>query len=557
MRHIKTFDTFLYEMYYHSNNKINFQREVCLALVSSNVLLENEKLVVQDSLNEGYYGMFFADAINEETLVNKWKAKYDKATELLKSKGKEALGKAQEVVLKIGQNIGGILKTILNSVQKVLNAAYEKFKTGAAKVVNDMQDAILKAATLKAEDEDSGQDASTEITNGLAMSKAGLSFVKGGFTKKLASAEKEAVTTDESFNFLGMYESMYSRAIIQHIKENGFTRDELLTLNEEEDEETAIPFFGALMNKLRNYPPFSVFNKIEDKAKEFGAYLIEKISYYIHKLGDGPGPFKFPWMGGQLAKLVLDEIMDFSPRALLKKGLDLLVATTVPMLSVVFTICKWCLLAFEWVGVAVMGFEKATEKLGDKAPKWMKSVSKEFEETREESKKKTGDNNKNESNMKHVKLYEDFLNEIASTTLDLSDKDVALSIKNKLPAKYKKDINTLVYSAPYALVSHGAKLMGIPTPSRIYHLEKMNETYKGSDNWVSLSALAIIQDTTNQVSFVIVYEEFDPIQLDELKSNKDLYKEESYTDEKDLLKKMQNWFAYSEKIFKQVIEDKS
>lgn len=147
------------------------------------------------------------------------------------------------------------------------------------------------------------------------------------------------------------------------------------------------------------------------------------------------------------------------------------------------------------------------------------------------------------------------LNEVAPAALDLSDKRLALFIKSKLPAKYQKDTKTLVYNAPYSIVSHGAKLTGLPTPSRAYQLEKLKEASKGSDNWVSLSSLAIVQDTTNQVTFVIVYDEFDPIRFDEIKSNKNLYKEESYTDEKDLLKKMQNWFAYSEKVFKEVIED--
>ena len=147
------------------------------------------------------------------------------------------------------------------------------------------------------------------------------------------------------------------------------------------------------------------------------------------------------------------------------------------------------------------------------------------------------------------------LNEVAPAALDLSDKRLALFIKSKLPAKYQKDTKTLVYNAPYSIVSHGAKLTGLPTPSRAYQLEKLKEASKGSDNWVSLSSLAIVQDTTNQVTFVIVYDEFDPIRFDEIKSNKNLYKEESYTDEKDLLKKMQNWFMYSDKVFKEVIED--
>ena len=157
----------------------------------------------------------------------------------------------------------------------------------------------------------------------------------------------------------------------------------------------------------------------------------------------------------------------------------------------------------------------------------------------------------------HIPTFENFLNENSAILLDLSDKRLALFIKSKLPAKYQKDTKTLVYNAPYSIVSHGAKLTNLPTPSRVYQLDKMNETYRGSDNWISLSSLAIVQDTTNQVTFVIVYEEFDPIQFDEIKSNKDLYKEEDYKDEKDLLKKMQTWFAYSEKVFKQVIEDHS
>ena len=145
------------------------------------------------------------------------------------------------------------------------------------------------------------------------------------------------------------------------------------------------------------------------------------------------------------------------------------------------------------------------------------------------------------------------LNEAALTPLDLSDKRLALFIKSKLPAKYKTDIKTLVYNAPYSIVSHGAKLTGLPTSSRVYQLDKLKEVSKGSDNWMSLSSLAIVQDTKNVVTFVIVYDEFDPIQFNELKSNKNLYKEESYTDEKDLLKKMQNWFTYSEKVFKELM----
>ena len=148
-----------------------------------------------------------------------------------------------------------------------------------------------------------------------------------------------------------------------------------------------------------------------------------------------------------------------------------------------------------------------------------------------------------------------WINEDAAITLDLSNKEVAVSIKSKLATKYIKDTKLLVYNAAYAIVSHGAKLTNLPTPSRVFQLEKMKETYRGSDNWISLSSLAIVQDTTNQVTFVIVYEEFDPIQLDEIKSNTKLYKEEDYKDEKDLLKKIQTWFAYSEKVFKQVIED--
>jgi hypothetical protein len=155
----------------------------------------------------------------------------------------------------------------------------------------------------------------------------------------------------------------------------------------------------------------------------------------------------------------------------------------------------------------------------------------------------------------YIPTFENFLNENTGIPLDLSDKEAALSIKSKLPAKYKKDTKILIYDAPYAIVSHGAKLANLPTPSRVFQLEKMNETYRGSDNWISLSSLAIVQDKTNQVTFVIIYEEFDHIQFNEIKSNTDLYKEENYKDEKDLIKKIQTWFAYSEKVFNQVIED--
>jgi hypothetical protein len=160
--------------------------------------------------------------------------------------------------------------------------------------------------------------------------------------------------------------------------------------------------------------------------------------------------------------------------------------------------------------------------------------------------------------MKNLKTYDDFLNESSNpTTLDLSDKATALALPNKLAAKYKKDIKVSLYNAPAVMVAHGARVNNIPQPSRAYRWDKTIETYRNSDDWIALTAVAVVEDTTNRVTFFTVYEEFDPMDLNDLKSNRDLYAEDTYKDEADLIKKMQAWFSKAEKILKEIKDDRS
>jgi len=164
--------------------------------------------------------------------------------------------------------------------------------------------------------------------------------------------------------------------------------------------------------------------------------------------------------------------------------------------------------------------------------------------------------------MKHIKTFEDFINEskiheAKDDKLDLSDKNNVFALKAKLPAKYRKDFGAFIYNTPKVQVSHGAILSGMPDKSRVIKYEKMAETYRNSDDWTSLTSLAIIEDTKNIVTFVIAYDEFDPLELDKIKKDHPkLYNQEKYKDEGDLLKKMQSWFVYTDKVFKEVMNDK-
>jgi len=161
--------------------------------------------------------------------------------------------------------------------------------------------------------------------------------------------------------------------------------------------------------------------------------------------------------------------------------------------------------------------------------------------------------------MRELKSFGDFLNEKkeVNNTLDLENKENVFKLRDKLPAKYRKDFGAFKYDTPKVLVSHDAPLSGMPKNSRVIKYTKMAETYRKSEDWTILTSLAIIEDKENRVTFVIEYDEFDPISLDEIKKeHPKLYKEETYTNEEDLLKKMQSWFVYTDKVFKDVMDDK-
>jgi hypothetical protein len=161
--------------------------------------------------------------------------------------------------------------------------------------------------------------------------------------------------------------------------------------------------------------------------------------------------------------------------------------------------------------------------------------------------------------MKPLHTFQEFLNESlnesSNTAIDFSDKSTALALPTKLPAKYRKDIKVSVYNAPAVQVAHGARVNNLPQPSRTFRWDKLIETSRNSDEWIALTAVAVVEDTANRVTFFTVYEEFDPIDLNDLKSNRDLYAEDTYKDETDLIKKMQAWFSKAEKLLKEIKAD--
>lgn len=164
--------------------------------------------------------------------------------------------------------------------------------------------------------------------------------------------------------------------------------------------------------------------------------------------------------------------------------------------------------------------------------------------------------------MKYLKTFEDFVNESITNeaktkSLDLSAKENVFALRDKLPAKYRKNFGAFIYDTPKISVAHGAILSGIPSKSRVIKYEKMAEASRGSEDWTVLTSIAIVEDTKGLVTFAIIYDEFDPLKLDEIKKDHPkLYSQDKYTDEQDLLKKMQSWFSYTDKVFKEVMDDK-
>ena len=186
MRTLLTFESFV-----ANQNIVETRRELMINIFNQfdeikPIMNEATFLVESGLFDDGF------ESINEENLINKMKAKFDNAMQVAKAKGKEALTDAQEKIIKLGGNIGNVIKLMVEKLKEwvtsLFTAATSHFKSAAASKSGEIKKAVEGSDKKKI---------AIEVKNLKDITTATAKWATSGFvqdtTKAAATAAKEDV----------------------------------------------------------------------------------------------------------------------------------------------------------------------------------------------------------------------------------------------------------------------------------------------------------------------------------------------------------------------------
>lgn len=219
-----------------------------------------------------------------ENLIQKAKEKFNKAVEIAKEKGKQALSATQEVIIKIGGDIGKVIKMIINALTESLKEAWDKMSALGNSAVSKFSDQIKS----KVEKVDKNK-LIDEIKNANTVLSAMKGYVLGGFVKQAAGAMEKGASIEESnFNPYAFELAIY-KSINESILNGSIDINELII----EGGGAKIPFVSAIGAAVNKIPPFSLLYKVKNLAKDISGGMLATISKYATELVGAPGPYEF------------------------------------------------------------------------------------------------------------------------------------------------------------------------------------------------------------------------------------------------------------------------
>ena len=241
-------------------------------------------------------------SINEagESLAQKWKDKAAAAIETAKEKGKSALSKTQEVLIKIGSDITGLVKVISNTIATFLKKAWAWIYNQTQSKYAPLKDKIIESATPKIH-KHGADKTSEEIKNLGAMCKHTIQYFTGDAAKTMTQGITAATKTNESIEYI-MEKAVYlSMAELITEGYDVFESDGHGTIH--------LPLVSSIAKKLTKFPPFTWMHHAEAFVAKNANNAFEKASQMLTKYIGAPGPFEFVFMGtlfGILAGYVLE-----------------------------------------------------------------------------------------------------------------------------------------------------------------------------------------------------------------------------------------------------------
>lgn len=270
-----------FESFVTNQNIVETRRELMVNIFNQ---FDEIKPIMNEAIllvNEGIFDDGFEN-INEENLISKMKSKFDTAMQVAKQKGKDALTDAQEKIIKLGGNIAGVIKLIIEKLKEWTNEALKGAVSFYKKIAGEKSGEIKKAIDNKGDE--GKKKIAVEVKNLKNIASSTTKWVTSGFsseaTKAAAAAAKEDIK--ESFEL----------AVLQSINEAVINGDIDFT-DMIDESEGGIPFVSTIAHKMHHVPPFNLLDKVKQGAEKIAGGTLNKFSYYATKLAGAPGPYEF------------------------------------------------------------------------------------------------------------------------------------------------------------------------------------------------------------------------------------------------------------------------
>jgi hypothetical protein len=335
-----------YEGFIANKKLVESRRQVIINVLEQ---FEEIKPIMNEALLIVEFGIFDEgfDNLNEENLISKMKAKFDAAVEVAKEKGKQALTKSQEVIIKLGGKIASIIKLIVEKLKEWVDAAWTAAKSAYASGAQSKIKEITAAIEKKSDE--SKNLLLKEVKQGKQVVSATVGWITSGFVKDTAKAAQEAASED--------VKEAFEIAILNSINEAVINGDiDFTDLVKESDEHgPSIPFVSAIAHKMHHIPPFNLLDKVKQAAEKVAKGTLGKLSYYATELAGAPGPFEFLALAGIIGIIAEVQVKGIAKHALLH---------AVPGLGTVASIISNVAMLLAVIGIieAVMGKEKDEEE---------------------------------------------------------------------------------------------------------------------------------------------------------------------------------------------------
>jgi hypothetical protein len=401
---LKSYVEFLLETYKWAS--IQQTKREFFQAIGKSILEKDEYLAFNYLLNETnefvdflYESAVYSEygSLNEESYWELAKRKYNELKAKIAEKGKAALdtiSQGSKALLKFGGDLLQPVKMVISKIGDMLKKLWEKAKSLAKSAVDKAKDAIAERVRKMMSSEEKSTSLRKEVKNLDAMGAAGADWVTGGFIEDLANASAKAAKTDteelkkENRNYLVDLENAMIMEMTNMINK-GESLDDLIedfkTFTDHKISESEflnimeggggddgkkrkinVPYLSSLMSKIGHMPPFSWFHTLGEKAEKFANNTLGKISYYLTKIAEAPGPFEFHVMG-QIVGVVVGYYAETTAKGLLHDfthWIEHALHIAIPGLGILFKIIKYTGIALAVYGLveALIGDSKKKEE---------------------------------------------------------------------------------------------------------------------------------------------------------------------------------------------------